>query len=147
MDTRSPISRTRWLSELALADPALLVALSIATAGWEEVQITRAPELALVMLRGRISGTGLPFCVGEAVLARAEVMNAAGLRGIGWRLGEHTEAAVWMARWDVRLQCSVEEAQDLVGRLQTERERVAAEQAARSLDTRVQFFSMETMRK
>ena len=47
----------------------------------------RAPEIGLVMLRGRIAATGAPFNLGEATVARASVRLATGEVGFGYSLG------------------------------------------------------------
>jgi alpha-D-ribose 1-methylphosphonate 5-triphosphate synthase subunit PhnG len=47
----------------------------------------RPPETGLVMLRGRIGGSGAPFNVGEATVTRAVVRLGTGETGISYMLG------------------------------------------------------------
>ena len=53
----------------------------------------RAPETGLVMLRGRIGGSGAPFNVGEASVTRAAIRLADGTVGFGYQLGRSHERA------------------------------------------------------
>jgi alpha-D-ribose 1-methylphosphonate 5-triphosphate synthase subunit PhnG len=52
-----------------------------------DVRVLRAPEVGLVMLRGRTGGDGAPFNVGEATVTRAVVALASGETGYGYCLG------------------------------------------------------------
>lgn len=47
----------------------------------------RPPETGLVMLRGRIGGSGAPFNVGEATVTRAVVRLGTGETGFSYMLG------------------------------------------------------------
>src|SRR5215471_6607214 len=76
--------RQRWLSILAKAPAGRLEAL------WQEIEavppytVLRRPEIGLVMLQGRISGTGAPFPAGEMTVTRAAVRLQSGELGIGY---------------------------------------------------------------
>lgn len=110
-------------------------------------QTMRAPEIGLVMVRGRIGGEGAPFNLGEATLTRAAVRldGAAGpTLGVSYRLGRAPEAAEAAAILDALwLQ---EERRDeveaalapLAARLEAE----AAQVAARTAATKVDFFTL-----
>ena len=67
-------------------------------------RVLRAPETALVMLRGRIGGDGAPFNVGEATASRAAVRLASGETGIGYVLGRDREKAQLVAICDALVQ-------------------------------------------
>ncbi len=64
----------------------------------------RAPEQALVMLRGRIGGDGAPFNLGEATVSRAAVRLASGETGFGYTLGRDGSKARLIALCDALLQ-------------------------------------------
>jgi len=108
-------------------------------------EMMRAPEIGLVMLRGRIGGDGAPFNFGEATVSRAVVRLRTGEIGFGWRLGRALEAvragaiidALWQSpAWRDRV---VDEVLNPLGlRQQRDRDR-ADEQAAA---TKVDFFTM-----
>ncbi len=53
----------------------------------------RAPEIGLVMVRGRIGGDGAPFNVGEATVTRAAIRLATGETGFGYVLGRDRDKA------------------------------------------------------
>jgi len=57
------------------------------------VEVLRAPETGLIMLRGRIGGSGAPFNVGEASVTRAVVRLADGTVGYGYQLGRSHDRA------------------------------------------------------
>jgi alpha-D-ribose 1-methylphosphonate 5-triphosphate synthase subunit PhnG len=105
----------------------------------------RAPEIGLVMVRGRMGGDGAPFNVGEVTVTRAVVELPDGRRGHGQRLGRHPElarlAALADALWLDDTQRPVVEREILAPircRLAKERTRTACETAA----TRVDFFTL-----
>lgn len=104
----------------------------------------RAPEIGLVMVRGRIGGDGAPFNLGEATVTRAAVALPGGEIGLGHVLGRDRERARLAALGDALWQSpdhrpAVEEAaagirSRLAAEAQARRERTAA--------TRVDFFTM-----
>jgi alpha-D-ribose 1-methylphosphonate 5-triphosphate synthase subunit PhnG len=47
----------------------------------------RSPQTGLIMLRGRIGGSGQPFNLGEAIMTRAAVQLATGAIGFSYLLG------------------------------------------------------------
>ena len=55
--------------------------------------ILRPPEIALVMVRGRVGGDGQPFNLGEATVTRAAVRLPSGEVGHGHVLGRAPEKA------------------------------------------------------
>src|SRR5437899_4886120 len=76
--------RQRWLSLLAKAPAGRLEAL------WGELEpvpayeMLRQPEIGLIMVQGRISGSGAAFCAGEMTTTRAAVRLETGEIGIGY---------------------------------------------------------------
>ena len=105
----------------------------------------RAPEVGLVMIRGRVAGTGAPFNLGEATVARAAVRLGNGAIGFGYVLGRDIGKARFIALADAlwadpgrRRELEAE----LLGPMRAalaKRDREAAEYTAA---TRVDFFTM-----
>jgi alpha-D-ribose 1-methylphosphonate 5-triphosphate synthase subunit PhnG len=105
----------------------------------------RPPESGLVMLRGRIGGSGAPFNVGEATVTRAVVRLATGETGFSYLLGRSKTRARLAAISDGAGQNpgyrpSIERylVHPVTSRLEIER-RIACEEAAA---TRVEFFTL-----
>ncbi|WP_051614957.1 phosphonate C-P lyase system protein PhnG [Phyllobacterium sp. UNC302MFCol5.2] len=110
-----------------------------------EVETLRGPETGLVMVRGRIGGSGAPFNLGEATVTRATVRLGSGAVGHAYALGRQGEkvrlAAVFDALWQDDAKRDVVEktvlapiAQRLDEELRTKRAETAA--------TKVDFFTM-----
>lgn len=141
--------RQRWLSLLAKA-PAdrlndLVDVLKEALGPLPRHEILRPPEIGLVMVRGRISGSGAPFCVGEITTTRAAVRLASGEVGIGYVAGRHARQAEIVALIDALGQCPpwrepVESL--LVAPLEAEAMTRHQAHAARAAATRVEFFTV-----
>lgn len=105
----------------------------------------RRPEIGLVMVQGRISGTGAPFCAGEMTVTRAAVRLASGEMGFGYvggRDARHAETTAvidalgqredWMDRIEA----------ELVAPLADEAEARHRLIAARAAATKVDFFTV-----
>ncbi len=105
----------------------------------------RRPETGLVMLRGRIAGTGAPFNVGEATVTRAVVRLKTGEIGFSYVLGRDRDkarlSAFVDALWSTDAFRDDVEAKILtpLGARLGDRDRTAAEQTAA---TRVDFFTL-----
>ena len=108
------------------------------------VATLRAPEIGLVMVRGRIGGDGAPFNLGEATVTRAAVSLPGGEVGFGHVLGRDKEKARLAALADALWQAPA--TRDAVeALLKPVRERLADEAALRrerAAATRVAFFTM-----
>jgi len=76
--------RQRWLSVLAKAPADRLEALWSALPAPPDYTVLRRPEIGLVMVKGRISGSGAPFAAGEMTVTRAAVRLESGQVGIGY---------------------------------------------------------------
>jgi alpha-D-ribose 1-methylphosphonate 5-triphosphate synthase subunit PhnG len=100
--------RQRWMRTLATAGPDTL---EMAWECWEPkpaVQAIRGPEAGLVMVRGRIGGTGARFNLGEATVTRATVrlhgeLLATDTVGTSYVLGTDLEHARLAAIFDALL--------------------------------------------
>lgn len=138
--------RRRWMGVLAKADPARLAELwQTAMQGGEPAHETvRAPEVGMVMTRGRAGGSGQAFNLGEMTVTRCAVRLADGAVGQSWVAGRNREHARLAALCDGLMQggaaAKIEAA--IVAPLEqaeAERRRLQARKAAA---TRVEFFTM-----
>ena len=105
----------------------------------------RAPETGLVMLRGRIAGSGAPFNLGEATVTRAVVRLSTGETGFSYSLGRDAAKARNAAFVDALWQSEqwrghVESA--IIEPLANALEQVDATMAAETESTRVDFFTL-----
>jgi alpha-D-ribose 1-methylphosphonate 5-triphosphate synthase subunit PhnG len=105
----------------------------------------RQPESGLVMLRGRIGGTGDAFNLGEATATRCAVRSAKGHEGHGYVLGRNPVHARLAAICDALMQDESYAAklEELIIRplqkILDERRKLAAEKTAA---TKVDFFTL-----
>jgi len=133
------------LALLACSDPKTLAELLMP---WAETERTwlRRPETGLVMVQGRIGGTGTRFNLGEMSATRCTIrLTECGSTGVGWVSGRNAKHAESVALTDALLQssshCEAVRArviEPLVMIRQTELEQAAALAAS----TRVEFFTM-----
>ena len=94
--TTATNARRRWMSVVAKADCAELDALCGRLEPLPGFQWLRRPETGLVMVRGRIGGTGAKFNVGEMSLTRCALRidgGAAGFAYVQGRSARHAELA------------------------------------------------------
>jgi alpha-D-ribose 1-methylphosphonate 5-triphosphate synthase subunit PhnG len=104
----------------------------------------RGPETGLIMIRGRMGGTGSLFNLGEATVTRATVRLANGAIGHGQRLGGDKTATRLAAIFDALGETTAHRAAvealctAVAARVEADDARRAAETAA----TRVDFFTM-----
>jgi len=141
--------RQHWLAVLAKAP------LDQLEAAWEALddkpahRLLRRSETGLVMLRGRIGGTGPQFNLGEMTMSRAAVQlvgdGGAGETGFGHVAGRSTRHAELVALFDAMLQSA--RWHDAIGEtviepLAMEQQAVRAAEAAKVAASRVDFFTM-----
>ncbi|MGQ3355492.1 MAG: phosphonate C-P lyase system protein PhnG [Phreatobacter sp.] len=135
-------ARKATMATVARATVGELAALD-AMAG-DRAEVLRAPEIGLVMVRGRVGGDGAPFNLGEATVTRAAVALPDGVIGFGHVLGRDKDKARLAALADALWQAPA--TRDAVEALLTPvRERIAAEttlKRERAAATRVDFFTM-----
>ncbi len=137
------------MAVLARADAE---ALTNRLTAWGEVPSytrLRGPEAGLVMVRGRTGGGGAPFNLGEMTVTRCSVRLADGIVGHAYVAGRDDRQAELAAVVDALMQDPAR-ADGLnaaviapLAEVQRERRTSLAEKAAA---TKVQFFSMRTMR-
>ena len=106
MDTRA---RRRWMRALAAATADELAELWQRRSPKPRVELLRGPEAGLVMVRGRIGGSGDRFNLGEATVTRATVRLsgpplAGEVVGTSYVLGSDLDHARYGALFDALLQ-------------------------------------------
>jgi alpha-D-ribose 1-methylphosphonate 5-triphosphate synthase subunit PhnG len=143
-------ARQRWLAVLAKAP------LDQLEAAWEALddkpvyRALRPAETGLVMVRGRVGGSGQPFNLGEMTMTRAAVqlLDAGGgvtWTGFGHVAGRSARRAELVALFDALMQdparhdaveCAV------VAPLAARQDTAKATQAAKVTASKVDFFTM-----
>jgi alpha-D-ribose 1-methylphosphonate 5-triphosphate synthase subunit PhnG len=140
--------RRGWMEILARADAEAILRTLEGSPALPEHAVLRGPEVGLAMLRGRAGGGGAPFNLGEMTVTRCTV-RAGGRIGHAYRAGRDKPAAELAARLDAAMQdpalrpglqqCVIAP----LAAAQAERRDAVARRAAA---TRVDFFTMATMR-
>jgi alpha-D-ribose 1-methylphosphonate 5-triphosphate synthase subunit PhnG len=105
----------------------------------------RAPEIGLVMLRGRVGGNGAPFNVGEATVTRAAVQLGSGEQGFAYILGRDPKKARLAALCDALWQADKTRErieQHVLTPLRAALEQQQQQQRARTAATKVDFFTL-----
>jgi alpha-D-ribose 1-methylphosphonate 5-triphosphate synthase subunit PhnG len=109
----------------------------------------RGPEIGMIMLQGRAGGTGAPFNLGEATVARCTVRSVDGWVGHAYCLGRDLRHAELAAALDAALQDPARRqeldtvvVQPLATMQAARRDSLSRKAAA----TQVQFFTLATMR-
>ena len=82
MTSRKTVMRLLALAPAPLLESALQKDLPAVRA--RGCKLIRKPETGLIMARGRISGTGSPFNVGEVLVTRCAVSLTGGQTGYAW---------------------------------------------------------------
>jgi alpha-D-ribose 1-methylphosphonate 5-triphosphate synthase subunit PhnG len=137
--------RAAWMGALARADAAQLAARLDDLSEAPRWTVLRAPEIGLVMVRGRAGGQGQPFNLGEMTVARAAVRLEDGAVGLGYVAGRDKAHAERAALVDAMMQSPQwrDLAQSrIVAPLVAERAQAAAETARKVAATKVEFFTM-----
>lgn len=137
--------RQRWLSVLSKAPADRVVALWEALGPTPAYSVLRQPEIGLVMLQGRISGSGTPFAAGEMTVTRAAVRLPSGELGIGYVGGRRPRQAELVAALDalgqaVEWQEKIEDT--VVAPLTEEAEARRRLRASKAAATKVDFFTV-----
>ena len=142
--------RQRWLAVLAKAPSAQLEAAWNALADKPAHRALRRAETGLVMVRGRIGGTGQPFNFGEMTMTRAAVqlLDSAGAvshTGFGHVAGRSARRAELVALFDALLQDPARHdalAATVIAPLAAQQEAANAVRAAKVGASKVDFFTM-----
>jgi alpha-D-ribose 1-methylphosphonate 5-triphosphate synthase subunit PhnG len=153
-ETHPHAARQRWMAVLARASAAELRDRLVACPPLPPCTRLRGPEIGLVMVRGRAGGGGAAFNLGEMSVTRCTVRSAedaAGRAYVGhaYVAGRDREQAEIAARLDAALQdpaLAPEIERGVVAPLAEAQRAVRAANAGRAAATKVQFFTMATMR-
>ena len=97
-------ARPAWLAVLARATLDQLQEQAPPADQLPTLQQVRPPEIGMVMLRGRVGGTGNPFNLGEASVVRCAVRLGDGPLGVSYALGRCKRRAELAALFDALLQ-------------------------------------------
>ncbi len=138
----STTDRKAVMAVVARATSAELAPLE-AIAG-PDIRVLRAPEIGLVMVRGRIGGDGAPFNLGEATVTRAAVSLASGETGFGHVLGRDRDKARLAALADALWQApsTRDEVESVLAPVRARLAAGASLAKAQAAATRVDFFTM-----
>jgi alpha-D-ribose 1-methylphosphonate 5-triphosphate synthase subunit PhnG len=137
--------RRRWLAVLAKAPIEDLERCWQGLGLAPEYQCLRSPETGLVMLRGRVSGAGAPFNVGEMTVTRCSIVLRDGTVGHGYVGGSDARHAQIAALCDALLQTEAHCAEvetGVIAPLAAAHEAAHQQTAARAAATRVEFFTV-----
>jgi alpha-D-ribose 1-methylphosphonate 5-triphosphate synthase subunit PhnG len=102
--SEQPDGRRNWLAVLARASREELEEALQSHAPKLRFEHLRRAECGMVMLRGRMGGTGDAFNLGEATVTRCTVRLADGQVGCGHVLGRDTRRAELVAVFDALMQ-------------------------------------------
>lgn len=138
-------SRQRWLSLLAHSEESRLEEHWQSLRERPRYEYLRGPEVGMVMLQGRISGTGSPFNLGEMPVTRCAVRVGDGAIGVGYVAGRRPRHSELVAIFDCLLQDGewhpILET-SLLSPLAEARSTALREKAQAAARTRVEFFTM-----
>lgn len=137
--------RQRWLSVLSKAPADRVEALWQTLGPIPAYGVLRQPEIGLVMLQGRISGSGAPFAAGEMTVTRAAVRLPSGELGIGYVGSRHPRQAELVAALDALGQTTEWQAKiedTVVTPLAEEAEARRRLRASKAAATKVDFFTV-----
>ena len=143
-DHENQAARKRWLGVLSRARRDALEQALTTLGDLPPVEHVRPPEPGMVMLRGRVGGTGDAFNLGEATVTRCAVRVGAGALGVGYTLGRDRRKAELVALFDALLQDETRQARlqrDFIAPMQ-QRQALQREATSRSAATsKVEFFT------
>lgn len=144
MEDTTSAARKSWLSLLAKAPPGRVSAQLDSAGARPGFSWLRAPEIGSVMVRGRTSGTGAPFNLGEMTVTRCSLRLASGEVGHGYVQGRRKGCAEAAALVDALMQ--TEQADHVrtcvLEVLETERSDAKTVRASKAAATKVDFFTL-----
>ena len=147
-DNSSPPTRQSWMALLARAPQPLL---DSALAGHTDTQPQwlRRPETGLMMVQGRIGGTGERFNLGEVTVTRCALRlshaNSEAPVGVSYVLGRNHRQAQLAAVADALLQDPTQHPAlevNLLAPLRAHLQQEQAERHARAQTTKVDFLTV-----
>ncbi|MCL4527718.1 MAG: phosphonate C-P lyase system protein PhnG [Gammaproteobacteria bacterium] len=141
--------RARWMSELAHAMFSDLEDVAAGVEHWPEFTPVNLPETGLIMVHGRMGGLGGSFPLGECTVTRCMVQDDQGYMGLAYVLGDRLAHAEIAAKLDALLQHPQRRSSlwdQIIAPLMTLRAAREAQTRQENQSSRVQFFTMESMR-
>jgi alpha-D-ribose 1-methylphosphonate 5-triphosphate synthase subunit PhnG len=148
-ETPDIAARRRWMAVLAKAGHAAIEARLAGLPSLPAHSRLRGPETGLTMLRGRAGGDGAVFNLSEMTVTRCAVTLPDGSVGHAYVAGRDKAHAELAAVLDAALQNPASAPALLaavIDPLAAEQAAAASAEARRAAATRVQFFTMATMR-
>jgi len=148
-DSVNKTPRQLWMAVLARASAATLRAHLADAPELPGFRLLRGPEAGLVMVRGRAGGGGAAFNLGEMSVTRCTVRDDEGQIGHAYVSGRDAAQAELAARIDAALQSDQRHnalQAAVIAPLAAAQEAARTEQARKAAATRVQFFTLATMR-
>nr|WP_237181074.1 phosphonate C-P lyase system protein PhnG [Roseomonas haemaphysalidis] len=142
-------ARRRWMGLLARAGHDAIEAQLSAAPPLPPHARLRGPETGLVMLRGRAGGDGAAFNLSEMTVTRCAVSLADGAVGHAYVAGRDQRQAELAAVLDAALQDPARRPAlmaAVIEPLAAAEAEARAAQSRKAAATRVQFFTMATMR-
>ncbi|NML42621.1 phosphonate C-P lyase system protein PhnG [Ramlibacter sp. G-1-2-2] len=136
-------TRKRWLAVLARA-PREQLEHAVSRSDAPPHALVRAPECGMLMLRGRVGGTGDAFNFGEATVTRCAA-RIADFLGVGYVLGRDRRHAELVAVLDALLQDPARQPRllaEVVEPLAREQEAARTARSREAAASRVEFFTM-----
>lgn len=138
-------ARQRWMSVLAKADFDDLDTLWNNLPAKPAWTVVRAPEVGMVMTRGRAGGDGQRFNLGEVAVTRCAVQLEYGAVGFGYVMGRNRRHAELAAAVDAMLQTpsrrdALERA--IIAPLTLRLEEKRLNRSRKAAATKVEFFAM-----
>jgi alpha-D-ribose 1-methylphosphonate 5-triphosphate synthase subunit PhnG len=137
--------RAKWMGTLAKAAPDELRSAARRLTGLPGYEALRKPETGLVMVRGRMGGTGRAFNLGEMTMTRCAVRVENGHAGFGYVAGRNAWHAELAAYLDALLQDErfrEDVMSGVIAPLEERRNQDRALRRAETLATKVDFFTM-----
>jgi len=148
-DTMPHAPRQRWMAVLARASAEELRGRLAACPALPAFTRLRGPETGLVMVRGRAGGSGGAFNLGEMSVTRCTIRTEHGQIGHAYVAGRDARQAELAAALDAALQ-DAERNDELercvIAPLAAAQADARAAEDRKAAATRVEFFTMATMR-
>ena len=137
--------RQAWLAVLARASHGEMAACLPLLGELPQCHTIRPAEVGMMMVRGRIGGTGDAFNLGEATVVRCAVRLGEGPLGVSYALGRDKPRAELAAIFDALLQDPRHQAQvqkTLIAPLAKAQARHLAAREQQVADSKVEFFTL-----
>ena len=142
-NTASP-ARRQWLSVLARASRPELDDALTRLGSLPALEHVKPSEPGMVMLRGRIGGTGDAFNLGEATVTRCALRVGSSALGVGYALGRDRRKAELIAILDALLQNPERQARlqrEVIDPLAARQAALRDETSRLAASSKVEFFT------